>query len=177
MLAVMMIVYILIRNKLAPKMIIPPKEPVEEIEAAKKRHTVGFDIVTVIPIVALILVIFGTLYSGVCTATESAAVGAIGAGVIVLIQRRMSKKCIRETLLNSAKTSCMIFFLMFGGLVFAQLPDGSGPPSNCRRLLPPASPNRWVTFIIVMIILPDTWLLHGASEHQCTSCCPLCSRL
>lgn len=152
MIAVMMIAYILIRNKLDPKMIVPPKETEAEIAEANKRHTVKFDIVTVLPIVILILVIFGTLYSGICTATESAAIGAIGAGVIVLIQRRMSKKCIKATLLNSTKTSCMIFFLMFGGLVFAQFLTVQGLPQQLSNAIVTASPNRWVTFIIVMVI-------------------------
>lgn len=150
MIAVMMVAYLLIRNKFDKKMIVPPKEEIAAETAA--RHTLGFDLVTVLPIVILILFIFISLYSGLCTATESAAVGAIGAGVIVLIQRRMTKQCIRETLLNSAKTSCMIFFLMFGGLVFAQFLTVQGLPQQLSAAIITASPNKWVTFIIVMII-------------------------
>lgn len=151
LIAAMMIAYLLIRNKLDKTMLVPPKEPAAE-EAQPVRHSLGFDIITVLPIVALILVIFGTLYSGVCTATESAAIGAIGAGVIVLIQRRMTRNCMKATLLNSAKTSCMIFFLMFGGLVFAQFLTVQGLPQQLSNAIVTASPNKWVTFLIVMVI-------------------------
>ena len=150
MIAVMMAVYLLIRNKVDKQMIVPPKE--EAVEEAQARHSIGFDIINVLPIVVLILVIFVTLYSGLCTATESAAIGTVGAGVIVLIQRRMTKKCIKDTLLNSTKTSCMIFFLMFGGLVFAQFLTVQGLPQQLSAAIVTASPNKWVTFIIVMVI-------------------------
>ena len=64
----------------------------------------------------------------------------------------MTKKCIKDTLLNSTKTSCMIFFLMFGGLVFAQFLTVQGLPQQLSAAIVTASPNKWVTFIIVMVI-------------------------
>lgn len=151
MIAVLMVVYILVRNKLDPKMIVPPVEKQAE-EEVKKPVSLGFDIITVVPIVILIALIFFLLYSGVATATESAAIGAIGAGVVVLIQRRMSKSCLKKTLLNTTSTSCMILFLMFGGLVFSLFLTVQGLPQQLSNVIINASPNRWVTFVIVMII-------------------------
>ena len=115
MLAVMMIAYVMIRSKVDPKMIIPPKELVEETPVQK--YSIFKDITTVGPMILLIAIIFITLYSGIATATETAAIGAVLAGIIVILQRRMNKKCISATLLNTASTTCMILFLMFGGLI------------------------------------------------------------
>lgn len=152
MIAIMMVAYILIRNKLDPKMIVPPPETAESRAEDNKKVSWGFDIVTVLPLVILIAVIFFILYSGVATATESAAIGAIGAMVIVLIQKRMSKKVLKNTLLNTTSTSCMIVWLMFGGLVFAQFLTVYGLPQQLSGLIIGASPNPWVTFIIVNVI-------------------------
>ncbi|MBQ9932028.1 MAG: TRAP transporter large permease [Firmicutes bacterium] len=151
LIAGMMIAYVVIRSKVDPKAIVPPKEPVQE-DLPERKVSLGFDIVTVLPIVILIIVIFGSLYSGLATATESAAIGAIGALVVVLIQRRMSKKCLKKTLLNTTSTSCMILFLMFGGLVFALFLTVMGLPQQLSDFIIGASPNRWITFVIVMII-------------------------
>ncbi|MDR3296191.1 MAG: TRAP transporter large permease [Clostridiales Family XIII bacterium] len=151
LIALMMIVYILVRNKLDPGMIVPPAESADEA-AEKPSPSLGFDIVTVVPILVLILVIFGILYSGIATATESAAIGAIGAAVVVLIQRRMTADCVKKTLLNTTSTSCMILFLMFGGLVFALFLTVLGLPQELSGLVVNASPNRWITFIVVNII-------------------------
>lgn len=152
MIAVMMILYILIRSKVDPKMIVPPPETPESRAEENKKVSIGFDILTVLPIVILIFVIFFILYSGVATATESAAIGAIGALVIVLIQKRMNKEVLKKTLLNTTSTSCMILFLMFGGLVFALFLTVYGLPQQLSALIMGASPNPWITFIIVNII-------------------------
>ncbi|MDR1246533.1 MAG: TRAP transporter large permease [Clostridiales Family XIII bacterium] len=151
LIAVMMILYILIRNKLDKGMIAPLQdETPKDYELANKR--VGSDLMTVAPVVILIVLIFGILYSGVATATESASIGAIGAFVIVLLQRRMTKTCMRKTLLNTTSTSCMILFLMFGGLIFAFFLTAINLPQQLSSFIIDASPNRWVTFIIVNII-------------------------
>lgn len=152
MIAIMMIAYILIRNKLDKNMIVPPPETAESRAEETKKVSWGFDIVTVLPLVILIGVIFFILYSGIATATESAAIGAIGALIIVFIQKRMSKNVIKHTLLNTTSTSCMIVWLMFGGLVFAQFLTVYGLPQQLSNLIIGASPNPWITFIIVNII-------------------------
>ncbi len=150
MLAAMMIVYVILKCKLSPGTYIPPKEDIEEVPGRK--ISLGFDLITVLPMVILIIVIFGSLYSGLATATESAAIGAIGAFIVVLIQRRLTKTCVKKTLLNTTSTSCMILFLMFGGLIFALFLTVLGLPQHLSDMILEASPNKWVTFIIVMII-------------------------
>ncbi|MBQ9979975.1 MAG: TRAP transporter large permease [Oscillospiraceae bacterium] len=150
LIAIMMIAYMLIRNKVDKKMIVPP--PAAAVEEENKKYSVKFDLITVLPMVILILLIFGTLYSGICTATESAAIGAICAVVIVLIQKRMTKECLKKSFLGAASNSCMIWFLMFGGLVFAQFLTVQGLPQALSTTIIEADPNKWVLFIVVMII-------------------------
>ena len=150
-LAAAMVAYVMIRSKVDPTMIVPPKEDVGE-NTSKVIHTPLSDVLTVGPMVVLIAVIFFTLYSGLATATESAAIGAVLAGVIVFAQRRMTKTCIQKTLLNTASTTCMILFLMFGGLVFALFLTAMGLPQQISSLVLSASLNPWVIFIIVNII-------------------------
>jgi C4-dicarboxylate transporter DctM subunit len=151
MIAIMMIIYVVIRSKLDPNMIVPPKTT-EEIEIGDKKVSIGFDLITVVPMAALIGVIFFVLYSGIATATESAAIGVIGAAVVVIIQRRMTLDTIKKTLLNTTSTSCMITFLMFGGLVFAMFLTVQGLPQELSGLIINSDANKWVTFLIVNII-------------------------
>jgi len=147
----MMIAYIIIRYKLDPKMITPPPVTATGPQETEK-ISLGRDLLTVVPIVTLVVVIFTVLYTGIATATESAAIGAIGAGIIVAIQRRMTKTCIQKTLLNTASISCMILFLMFGGLVFALFLTLMGLPQEISSFILGVSPNPWVVFIIVNVI-------------------------
>ena len=150
MIAGMMIVYIFIRQRIDPNLIIKPKEATTAI--AERKYSISKDIVTIVPMVSLIAVIFVVLYSGVATATESAAIGAIGAVVIVLLQRRFTMKVFKQTLLQASSTSCMILFLMFGGLTFALFLTVKGLPQAMSQAIMDASPNMWVTFVFVNII-------------------------
>lgn len=150
MIAGIMIAYVIVRSKIDPNMIIPPKDDAEE--ERKKNLSLGFDIITIVPIIALIAVIFIVLYSGIATATESAAIGVVGAVLVVFIQKRMSLAVFKKTLLQATSTTCMILFLMFGGLVFALFLTVQGLPQDLSEIVITASPNRWITFIVVNII-------------------------
>ncbi|MCL1896285.1 MAG: TRAP transporter large permease [Clostridiales bacterium] len=150
MLAGMMIAYILLRTKLDPAMITPPKET--SAETPEGGHSLSRDLITVVPMVALILIIFIVLYSGVATATESAAIGVVGAIFAVFIQRRLTKSVFKKTLLQASSTTCMILFLMFGGLVFALFLTVQGLPQSLSAAILDASPNPWITLIVVNII-------------------------
>jgi tripartite ATP-independent transporter DctM subunit len=150
MLTGMIILYILIRNKVDPTMIIPPKEAVEDSTGAN--ISLIRDLMTGVPIVALVVIIFTLLYTGVATATESAAIGAFSSGIIVLLQRRMTKNCIQRTLLNTVSTSCMILFLMIGGLIFSLFLTLMGLPQALSSFLISAVPNPWAMFILVNVV-------------------------
>ena len=152
LIAGMMIAYIFIRYYLDPNMIVPPENTDQDDTKKDVDISLFSDILTIVPIVVLITLIFTILYTGIATATESAAIGAIGAGVIVLIQRRMTKECITKTLLGTASISCMILFLMIGGLVFALYLTLLGLPQDISRFILEVSPNPWIVFIIVNII-------------------------
>jgi len=146
----MMIAYLIIRSKFDKTMIVPPKDLIER--EAKIQRSVGRDIATVVPMVALIGVVFIIMYTGIATATECAAIGVVGAVIIVLMLRRFSMDFFKKTLLQSSSSTCMILFLMFGGLVFSLFLTVQGLPQTLTAIILDASPNRWVTFIIVMVI-------------------------
>lgn len=152
-LAGLLILYVLIRIKLDPRAIDPTKIKQQEPGIIDERKERRHDLVSVLPILLLIIVVLGLLYTGIVTATESAAVGSIGAFLLVVCRRRLSLDCMRMTLLNTTKNSCMILFLMFGGLVFAFFLSAYGLPQELAGYVIAVSPNRWITYIVVMIVL------------------------
>ena len=67
-----------------------------------------------IPIVVLIFVVMGGIYTGVMTPTESAAVGATSAIIIALVCRRLNLQILKRALVNTIQTTCMVFFIAIG---------------------------------------------------------------
>jgi len=78
------------------------------------------------PVLALFLLVVGGLYIGVFTATEAAGIGATGAMLFALCRRKLSRKVFVEALVESGKTTAMIFTIAFGGLIFANYITLSG---------------------------------------------------
>jgi C4-dicarboxylate transporter DctM subunit len=148
---IMMIIYILIRNKVGTP-IIRPTEESKQISNETEKISLLRDAMTVLPIVILVIIILTLLYTGIATATESAAIGAFAASVIVFLKGRMTKDCIKKTLFNTTSTSCMILFMMVGGLIFALFLTIIGLPQTLAAFLIEVVPSPWFMFVILNII-------------------------
>lgn len=70
-------------------------------------------------VIALFIFVMGGLYGGIFTATESAGIGAMGAFAFAVARRKMSRSVLLSCLIETGKTTAMIFTIIFGALVFA----------------------------------------------------------
>ena len=67
-----------------------------------------------IPVVLLIIAVLGSIYSGVATATEAAAIGVLGSLVISGVQGSLSWATFKESLLGGTRLYCMIALILAG---------------------------------------------------------------
>jgi tripartite ATP-independent transporter DctM subunit len=67
-----------------------------------------------IPVIGLIAAVLGSIYSGVATATEAAAVGVVGALLLSVLQGTMSRKVFADALLGATRLYCMIALILAG---------------------------------------------------------------
>jgi tripartite ATP-independent transporter DctM subunit len=67
-----------------------------------------------IPVVLLISAVLGSIYAGVATATEAAAIGVVGSLVLSLVQRSLSWTTFKESLLGATRLYCMIALILAG---------------------------------------------------------------
>jgi len=70
-------------------------------------------------VVLLFIVSIGGIYAGIFTATEGAGIGAFGAFIFALARRALTWRVLREVLIDSARTTSMLFMILIGALVFA----------------------------------------------------------
>ena len=76
--------------------------------------------------IVLIVLVMGSIYTGLATPTESAAVGAIGAFLMAL--PRLNWRSFKDTMLETAKTTGMIFAIIAGVLIFVHFLGFTGMP-------------------------------------------------
>lgn len=67
-----------------------------------------------IPVLALVFTVIGSMYFGWATATEAASVGVLGALALAALQRSLTTKTFFESLMGATRTSAMIAFILMG---------------------------------------------------------------
>lgn len=97
------------------------------------RHAIGVDqldgrevLAAVWPLLVLILLVFGGLFSGQFTATEAGAVGAAGAVVISLVTGRLSWTILKQSLFETLGTCASLFIIGIGAVMFTKFLGLSG---------------------------------------------------
>jgi C4-dicarboxylate transporter, DctM subunit len=87
-----------------------PKHRKEQISFAAKVKALRM----LLPIVGLIIFVLGSIYAGLTTPTEAAALGVFGALVLAAVTGSLNAHSFRESLLGAVKSSCMIGLILVG---------------------------------------------------------------
>jgi tripartite ATP-independent transporter DctM subunit len=86
-------------------------------------------------VAALFIIVMGGIYGGVFTATEGAGIGAFGALCFALVRRVLDLKGMFEVLIDSARTTAMLFVILVGALIFANFVNYTSMPNDLRDLV------------------------------------------
>ncbi len=76
-------------------------------------------IFVLIPPLALIFLVLGTIFLGIATPTEGGAMGATGALVLALVNRRLTWSLLRQAMNSTAKLTSFVIFILVGSTVFS----------------------------------------------------------
>ena len=86
-------------------------------------------------VAALFLFVMGGIYGGFFTATEGAAMGAFGAMVFALWRRALTWRTLYAALLESARTTAMLFMILIGALIFAEFVNITTMPADLKAFV------------------------------------------
>ena len=123
MLALLFMAYIVLRAVARPEAM-PPRELATGF-VQKVR-----DSFSLLPVILLILAVLGSIYAGVATATEAAVLGVVGALVISLFQKSLTKDSFIKSLMGATRTSCMIALILAGADFLSLAMGFTGLPRN-----------------------------------------------
>jgi C4-dicarboxylate transporter, DctM subunit len=83
----------------------------------------------------LFIIVMGGIYGGVFTATEGAGIGAFGALCIALARRALTWRSFFDALIESGRTTAMLFVILTGALMFAEFVNYTTMPSDLKTLV------------------------------------------
>ena len=102
--------------------------------------------------VVLFVIVLGGIYLGVFSVTEAAGVGAFGAFVIGLVLRRLNWQNFKGAVLDTAKTTAMIFLIIAGALIFGYFLTVTGVSGGIADFMMGLAVSRYVILLIVIVI-------------------------
>lgn len=111
-----------------------------------------------LPSLSVLFLVLGSIYSGVATPTEAAAVGVVGILGIGIVRRRLTGSAIREGLLDSTQVSCNLFLLLLGGLLLSRFLAQTGLIESGLASIASLGASPQVILILLMLF----YLLLGA---------------
>ncbi len=83
-------------------------------------------------VVVLVFIVLGGIYGGVFTATEGAGIGASGAFLFALVRGRLTWAVLYQVLVESARTTAMLFTLLIAATIFANFVNFTTMPGDLK---------------------------------------------
>ena len=106
--------------------LLTPARAPAALAAGGTRGSLRILLAGLLPPLALIVAVLGSILGGFATPTEAAGVGAGGALLLALARRTLSWNVLRETCLSTLNTTAMVFFILIGASLFALVFRGYG---------------------------------------------------
>ncbi|MBA7715327.1 C4-dicarboxylate TRAP transporter large permease protein DctM [subsurface metagenome] len=102
-------------------------------------------------IVLLFIIVMGGIYTGVFTPTEAGAVGAFATFLLGAVSRQLTWQGFVDALLETVKTTAMIFLLIIGAMVFSTFLTTTEVTITVGNLIEGWDVNRYVTLGVILI--------------------------
>jgi C4-dicarboxylate transporter, DctM subunit len=149
--------YTIIWALLNPEKIPPPDRHMTLMEKLHaSRH--------LIPVVALIVLVLGSIYVGIATATEAAALGVVGALALSWIQGSMSRKVFMVSLMGATRLYCMIAFILAGASFLTLAMGYLGLPRHLAEFISGLGLSQlWLLFWLMVFYIILGCFLDGIS--------------
>ncbi|MDP7579444.1 MAG: TRAP transporter large permease subunit [SAR202 cluster bacterium] len=120
-LGIMYVTYILVFSFLRPD-----KAPLSETRTPLSIGVVWDVLKSALPAVLLILAVLGSIFAGITTVTEASGVGALGAVILAVANRRLNFKVLKEVVSGTFNVTGYIFGIFIGATCFALVLRGLG---------------------------------------------------
>jgi tripartite ATP-independent transporter DctM subunit len=133
MLSGLFLIYVIVLPWLKPYM--APAAPPEMYKGASLGSQLKLLALGILPVMFLIVAVMVTLFIGVCTATEAAGVGALGALLISVAYGRFTIKGLSKALLSAYRSAAMIGGMVIGASFFSAVYMGAGGSTYLQKIL------------------------------------------
>ncbi len=129
-----------------------PKSELDKWTAQEMLKRVGR---ALFPPLFLMVAVLGSIFAGVASPTEAAAVGAVGATVLTIANRRFNLKILHDVMYATMQLTCMVFIILVGAAAFGLVFRGMGGDEIVREFLGGIAEDhgKWFVLAVVMGVI------------------------
>lgn len=108
---------------------------------------------SLLPPLILILAVLGSIFFGVASPTESAAVGALGALLLAILHRRLSLNNLRDAMRKTTQLTSMVFLIFIGATAFGLVFVGLGGDQLILDIFSGLPGGKWTFLALSMLLI------------------------
>ncbi|MGD9214949.1 MAG: TRAP transporter large permease subunit [Desulfobacteraceae bacterium] len=127
--------------------------PVIQVPEEEKKGMIARAVIAIVPPLALIVMVLGSIFMGVATPTESASVGALGAMVLAACFKKLTKKVLLDASLETVKITAMVFAILIGATAFSMVFVYTGADYIVEDFMMGLPGEKWGFLILSMICI------------------------
>lgn len=130
-----------------------PAMPEKELEKFRGRAMFRQILRAFLPPILLMVAVLGSIFAGIASPTEAAAVGAFGAGLLTMIRGRLNLPTLKAVMTETTYLTCMVFIILVGATAFGLVFRGMGGDRVMTRLILEAEMGPHIFLAIVMVAI------------------------
>ncbi len=150
-LVLLYMIYILFIAHIKPEWAPPISQ--EVFDSYTRKQLIFKILKALVPPLALMVAVLGSIFAGVASPTEAASVGAVGATLLTAIHGRLSLKIVKDVMDMTTKLTCMVFIILVGATTLGLVFRGLGGDELVRELIAALPFGKWGVLFIVMSII------------------------
>ncbi len=130
-----------------------PALPEEEIRIYKSENYLSKLLKSFLYPMILIIAVLGVIFTGIASPTEAAAVGALGAILLTLFQKKLSWKLLKAVSMESTHLTSMVFMILIGATTFSLVFRGLGGDKMLISMIEDSNLTAHQFLLLVMVIV------------------------
>jgi tripartite ATP-independent transporter DctM subunit len=152
-LVVLYLVWIVVFSMINPKAV--PSMPADELARFRGSHMVKRIMKAFVLPFFLVLAVLGSIFAGIASPTEAAAVGALGATSLTMVHGKFNFKTLNAVMKETMLLTCMVFIILVGATAFGLVFRGMGGDRQLTQLIVNAnlSPNIFLALVMLVIFV------------------------
>lgn len=132
---------------------VAPLPDVDKMRGDSDQHLLRRVVGSLLPPMAIVVAVLGSMFFGIASPTESAAFGAVGAMLLATAHRRLSLDNLRDSARDTLRLTAMVFMILVGATIFGLVFRGMGGDALVHDLMTSLPGGEWGFLAVAMLVI------------------------